>query len=170
MAVGDYSWNRQVIAQNSVPANRGVHLIGGAAANERVERVILDFHIAAQSSTSADLLVWVQQGIVVLIEWTTASGGAPPTPTAPTQADLSGRDVLASAYSRMGPVETFTDVHMVPAYGDAVRLDARVTRRPTTGGNGSVWCTWALGAIGGTPPAIGFEHLFSRVLTQQVAP
>ena len=169
MAVGDYSWNRQVVTQNAVPANRGVHLIGGAAANERVERVIVDFHIAAQSSTSSQLLTWVQQGIVLIVEWTTAAGGAPPTPTAPTQADLSDRDILASAYSRMGPVETFTDVHMVPAYGDAIRLDAQVLRRPTTGGNGSLWLGWALGAIGGTPPAIGFEHFFSRVLTQQVA-
>lgn len=158
------------MAQNFVPANRGVHLLHNVAANERVERVILDFHIAAQSAVSADLLVWIQQGVVLLVEWTTAAGGAPPMPTAPTQADLSGRDVLASAYTRMGPVETFNDVHMVPAYGDAVRLDAQVLRRPTSGGTGSLWLGWALGAIGGTPPAIGFEHFFSRVLTQQVAP
>lgn len=170
MAVGDQRWVRQVRPFNVVGSSGRVELLAGVLANERVNRVVLDWHMAVQSSVSADLNVWVQQGVVLLVEWTDAAGGAPPTPTIPRAADLSSRDVLTSAYTRMGPVETFNDVHMLPAYGDAVRLDARVTRRPTTGGNGSVWVTWALGAIGGTLPAIGFDHYFSRVLIEQVAP
>jgi len=170
MAVGDRRWVRSIFASNAVPASGRVNQVASVSANERVERVLLDFHIAAQSSTSADLLRWVQQGVVVLVEWTTTAGGTPPTPVIPRSVDLSTKDVLASAYSRMGPVETFTDVHVVPAYGDAIRLDARVQRRPTTGGNGSLWVTWALAGVSGTLPEIGFEHFFVRVLIEQVAP
>lgn len=170
MAIGDTRWVRQVLVNNAVGSSGRAVQVATVAANERLERVILDFHIAAQSASSTDLLVWVQQGVVVLVEWTTAAGGAPPTPTIPRAVDLGTKDVLASAYTRMGPVETFNDVHMVPAYGDAVRLDARVTRRPTTGGTGSLWVTWALGAIAGTLPAIGFDHFFCRALITQVAP
>lgn len=169
MAVGDHSWIRQVWASNVAGASGAVHQIATVAPNMRLERVLLDFHLAVNSGLSSELLVWVQQGVVINVEWTDAAGGVPPTPSIPRAFDLSSKDILASAYSRMGPAETFTDVHMVPAYDDAVRLDTQVRRRPQSGHTASIWVTWALGAIAGTLPAVGYPKFYARALLTQVA-
>lgn len=169
MAVGDHSWIRQVFASNVAGASGAVHQVASLGPNFRLERVLLDFNLAIDTASSPDLLVWIQQGIVLHVEWTETAGGLPPTPSIPRAFDLSSKDVLASAYTRVGNAESFNTVHMAPAYGDSVRLDTQVRRRPNTGATAGIWVTWALGAIAGTLPAIGYPKFYVRCLLTQVA-
>lgn len=169
MAVGDHSWIRQVFNPNVAGASGAVHQIASVGPNFRLERVLLDFHLAIDSAGTSDLLVWIQQGVVLHVEWTETAGGVPPTPSIPRAFDLSSKDVLASAFTRVGNAESITSIHMAPAYGDSVRLDTQVRRRPNSGATAGIWVTWALGAIAGTLPAIGYPKFYVRCLLTQVA-
>jgi hypothetical protein len=170
VAVGDQHWTRLTRIQPGPGLTGEVNLIAAMLSNTRLDRFILDICVNIQFSSSAELAPWHDRGIVVLVEWTESPDlGAPPFPTIPVPADFSSRDVLASAYMRIGPPDTFNNVVTAPAQENVVRLDARTSRRPPTGGRGSAWVTWSA-AAGATVAGIGFGKIMSRALTTQVAP
>lgn len=170
MAVGDTTWTRRIRIQPSPGVTGEVNPIAGLLDNVRLDRFILDICVNVQFASSAELVPWHDRGIAVLVEWTESpDAGSPPTPTIPVPTNFDSRDVLASAYMRVGQAEVFNNVVTAPANDNVLRLDARATRRPPAGGRGTVWVTWS--AVAGLAVAgIGFGKIMSRALTTQVAP
>lgn len=169
MAVGDQTWTRLTRIQPSPGLIGEFNPVVGLLDNQRVDRFILDIVVNVQFASSAELTVWHDRGIVVLVEWTESpDSGAPPTPTIPIPNTFSSRDVLASGYLRLGGPDVFNNVASAPANENTLHLDARTSRRPPAGGRGTVWVTWSC-AAGSSPAAIGFGKIMSRALVTQVA-
>lgn len=164
MAIVDIPhWQRQVFHDNVTGRHHDELAIASVSSSETLERTIVDVYWNVSSGDSDVLNAWLINGILAVAQFTT--GTVPPTPDDIGDVDLDDLDVLASAMTRIGPVETFTNMHHAPAYGDALRLDTPVRRRPEEGEAGIVWFTWGLADFTGAGVEVGFCKVFSRVLT-----
>lgn len=168
MALGDLVWQRNALINDTTGRSHAELTIASVAANERLERVTVDFYCNVVSGSSAVLQTWLDRGVLVIAQWTQAAFGTPPTPVQVGTANLSLADVLADGYVRMGEAETFTDWHHVPKAG-VLTIDAVVRRQPPAGGSGRVWLTWGLAAFAGAGVAVGFDKIYSRVQVSTVA-
>lgn len=168
MALGDLIWQRQALIEDTVGAHHDEVAIASVSSNERLERVTVAFYANVVSGDSAVLQTWLDRGVLVVVQWTDASMGTPPTPDDIGETDLSTIDILADAYVRMGEAETFTNWHHVPKAG-VVEVDAVVRRTPPSGGSGLVWVTWGLADFAGAGVEVGYHKIYSRVLVSTVA-
>lgn len=168
MALGDRVWQRNALINDTTGRSHAELTIASVAANERLERVTVDFYVNVVSGDSAVLGTWLDRGVLVVAQWTFAAFGTPPTPVNIGTATLSNVDMLVDGYCRIGEAETFTNYHHAPKAG-VLSLDAPVRRTPPAGGSGRVWLTWGLAAFAGAGVAVGFDKIYSRVEVSTVA-
>lgn len=170
MAVGDRIWQRQAFVDLFASKHNDQLLAASVSSNERLERVVAEVYVNVVSQDSAVLSTWLTYGVLVVAHWQPSETGTPVDPGDIGDADLSQLDVLTSQYARMGPAETFTNWHHVPANEDTIALDTNVTRRPPPGGTGFVWLMWGLPTFTGAGVEVGAAKALVWTLTTQVAP
>jgi hypothetical protein len=168
MALGDLTWQRQALIEDTSGAHHDEVAIASVSSNERLEFVRVSFYCNVVSSDSAVLQTWLDRGVLVVVQWTTATMGTPPTPDDIGETDLDTIDVLTSAYVRMGEAETFTNWHHVPKAG-TVTIEAQERRLPPTGGSGLLWVTWGLADFAGAGVEVGFHKIYAETLVAEVS-
>jgi len=169
VALGDRTWQRQAIVTNTGPVHHAERLVASVSSNERLDRCIVDWYVNVVSGESAVIGTWHAQGILVTIQWTEFSELPIPAPDDVGTADLSQADIIWSRYVRLGEQDVFIGTQSAPAYAASVVLDTNVHRKPAPGNTGAVWVAWGLADFGGAGVEVGFDKIFSRVLTTEVA-
>jgi len=133
------------------------------SSGERVDRVIVDWHINLVTTESAVLQTWLDRGILVVVQW--VEGAFPVDPPGDIgEANLDAIDVLYSSFERIEASTIFTGWEAAPAGGSSVRLDTPVHRKPDGDNVGFVYLTWGLADFSGAGVEVGFAKSFSRVL------
>lgn len=130
---------------------------------ERVDRVIVDWHINIVTTESAVLQTWLDRGILVVVQW--VEGTFPVDPPGDIgEANLDAVDMLYSTYERIEASTIFTGWSAAPVGQSSVRLDTPVHRKPDEGNVGFVYLTWGLADFAGAGVEVGFAKSFSRIL------
>lgn len=133
------------------------------SSGERVDRVILDWHVNIVTGSSAVIQTWLDRGILVAIQW--VEGEFPVDPPGDIgEANLDSLDIMASDFVRVEANSVFVNWYSAPAAKASVRLDTPVHRKPDGDNVGFVYLTWGLADFAGAGVEVGFGKSFARVL------